>query len=250
MNPRVWVKYDKREYSRFCKCKWPTKHVLFVRVRYRRSQTSRLNSPMRNNLQYKDTISNRCGCFTLSILAVKIQSNRKLNTVECRYKAVQYNRISHTALQQPRQNKHRNSYSQKTPHMSPWCVCCEDLGENWPHYNGTGHHNTSLDTTLQWRHNVCSTFCSGANQREHQSSASLASVRGIHRWPLNSPHKGPVTRKMFPFDDVIVNTHQIRSELPTWHDMHKIVTWLTHWGWVTHIWTVTRASVGLLDPQG
>ena len=46
--------------------------------------------------------------------------------------------------------------------------------------------------------------CSGADQRKHQSSASLAFVRGIHRWPVNSPHKGPVTRKVFPFDDVII----------------------------------------------
>ena len=45
---------------------------------------------------------------------------------------------------------------------------------------------------------------SGADQRKHQSSASLAFVRGIHRWPVNSPHKGPVTRKMLPFDDVIM----------------------------------------------
>ena len=51
---------------------------------------------------------------------------------------------------------------------------------------------------------VCSTVCSHVNQRKHQSSASLAFVRGIHRWPVNSPHKGPVTRKMFPFDDVII----------------------------------------------
>ena len=35
--------------------------------------------------------------------------------------------------------------------------------------------------------------------------ASLAFVRGIHGWPVNSPHKGPVTRKMFPFDDVIMS---------------------------------------------
>ena len=41
------------------------------------------------------------------------------------------------------------------------------------------------------------------DQRKHKSSASLAFVRGIHRWPVNSPHKGPVTRKMFSFDDVI-----------------------------------------------
>ena len=52
---------------------------------------------------------------------------------------------------------------------------------------------------------VCSTVCSGTDQRKHQGSASLAFVRGIHRWPVNFPHKGPVTRKMFPFDDVIMN---------------------------------------------
>ena len=51
---------------------------------------------------------------------------------------------------------------------------------------------------------VCSTVCSGTDQRKHQSSASLAFVRRIHRWPVNSPHKGPVTRKMCPFDDVIM----------------------------------------------
>ena len=44
----------------------------------------------------------------------------------------------------------------------------------------------------------------GADQRKHQSSASLAFVMGIHRWPVNSPNKGPVTRKMFPFDDAIM----------------------------------------------
>ena len=51
---------------------------------------------------------------------------------------------------------------------------------------------------------VYSTVCSGVDQRKYQSTVSLAFVRGIHRWPVNSPHKGPVTRKMFPFDDVIM----------------------------------------------
>ena len=51
---------------------------------------------------------------------------------------------------------------------------------------------------------VYSTVYSGADQRKHQSSASLAFVRGIHRWPVNSPHKWPVTRKMAPIDDVIM----------------------------------------------
>ena len=41
---------------------------------------------------------------------------------------------------------------------------------------------------------------SGTDQRKHQRSASLAFVRGIHRWPVNSLHKGPVMGKMFPFD--------------------------------------------------
>ena len=49
-----------------------------------------------------------------------------------------------------------------------------------------------------------STVYSDADQRKHQSSASLAFVRGIHRGPVNSPHKRPVTRKMLPFDDVIM----------------------------------------------
>ena len=50
---------------------------------------------------------------------------------------------------------------------------------------------------------VCLSVCSVADQRKLQSSMALAFVRRIHRWPVNSPDKGPVTRKMFPFDDVI-----------------------------------------------
>ena len=53
---------------------------------------------------------------------------------------------------------------------------------------------------------VYSTVYSDADHRKHQSSASLAFVRGIHRGPVNSPHKWPVTRKMFPFDDVIMSS--------------------------------------------
>ena len=80
-------------------------------------------------------------------------------------------------------------------------------------YNGSSYFTIN---GLQWRHNerdgvsnhgisvVYWTVCSGADQRKHQSSASLAIVRGIHRWQVNSPHKGPVTRKMFAFDDVIM----------------------------------------------
>ena len=52
---------------------------------------------------------------------------------------------------------------------------------------------------------VYSTIYSGADQRKHQSSASPAFVRGVHRWLVNSPHKWPVTQYMFPFDDVITS---------------------------------------------
>ena len=61
---------------------------------------------------------------------------------------------------------------------------------------------------------VYSTVYSGADQSKHQSSVSLAFVKGIHRWPVNSPHKEPVTRKMFTFDDVIMWwSHQWESNM-------------------------------------
>ena len=58
---------------------------------------------------------------------------------------------------------------------------------------------------------VYSTIYSDADQRKHQSSASLAFVCGIHRWPVNSPHKWPVMRKIFPFDDVIMILGMFRN---------------------------------------
>ena len=77
--------------------------------------------------------------------------------------------------------------------------------------------NLSWDWTLQWHHmsavasqitgisTVCSSICSGADQRKHQSSVSLAFMRGIHWWPVDYPHRRPVTQKMFPFQDSIMN---------------------------------------------
>ena len=54
---------------------------------------------------------------------------------------------------------------------------------------------------------VYSTIYSGADQRKHQSSASLAFVRRIHRSPVNSPHKWPIPRNKFPFKDGIMHFH-------------------------------------------
>ena len=75
--------------------------------------------------------------------------------------------------------------------------------------------------SLQWRHDECETvsnhqrlYCLSncrfrCRSKNHQSSASVAFVRGIHRWPVNSPHKRPLTRKMFPFDDVFIMISKI-----------------------------------------
>ena len=70
--------------------------------------------------------------------------------------------------------------------------------------------------SLQWRHNELTGVSNHlphdcllnrlfrSRSKKHEISASVTFVWGIHRWPVNSPHKGPVTRKMFPFDDVII----------------------------------------------
>ena len=91
---------------------------------------------------------------------------------------------------------------------------------------------------------VYSSVYSGTDQRKQQSSVSLAFVRGINRGPVNSPHKGPVTRKMFPFDDVIMSlfpsqfkfdenlvwfhlcyntTLMMATKFSTWHDSWSLV---------------------------
>ena len=69
---------------------------------------------------------------------------------------------------------------------------------------------------------VYSSVYSNADQRKHPSSASLAFVRGIHQGPVNSPHKWPVTRKMFPFDDVIMlKSTPVKS--PRWYALSLYV---------------------------
>ena len=71
------------------------------------------------------------------------------------------------------------------------------------------HHNAVIISAMASQITsltiVYLTVYSGADQRKHQSSASLDFVRRIHRWPVNSPHKSPVTRKMFPFDDIFMH---------------------------------------------
>ena len=80
--------------------------------------------------------------------------------------------------------------------------------------------------SLQWRHNVrdgvsthqrLDCLLNRLFRRRSKKTPKLrvtGFVRGIHRWPVDFPHKGPVTRKMFPFDDAVMS-------------------W-SHWGRVTH----------------
>ena len=92
-------------------------------------------------------------------------------------------------------------YSLDSPHKGPV------FAEGVPHFNAVIMGTVaSQDIGVSI---VYPTVCSGAHQRKHQSSASLAFVRGIHQWPTNSPHKGIVTREMFPFDDVIMPCHEV-----------------------------------------
>ena len=84
--------------------------------------------------------------------------------------------------------------------------CC--TMNSW-HYGKTLNHYSDITMTAMASQitgvsTVCSTVCSGTDKRKHQSSAPKAFVGVIHRWPMDSPHKGSVTRKMFPFDGIII----------------------------------------------
>ena len=101
-----------------------------------------------------------------------------------------------------------------------WRVYCEELGANWPCYKCTAlcgitmltvmlccasvtfyvYHPRSIflapEKALQWRHNGRDSV---SNHQPHHCLRA-----GNYRGPVNSPQKWPVTRKMFPFDDVIM----------------------------------------------
>ena len=89
-----------------------------------------------------------------------------------------------------------------------------------------GYFITAISSQITSLAIVYSIVYSDGDQRKHQSSASLAFVREIQRGPVNSPHKWPVTRKMFPCDDVIMS-----SECPDqlWNVRRCVEKWLTHW---------------------
>ena len=77
---------------------------------------------------------------------------------------------------------------------------------------------------------ICSTISSGTDQRKHQSSASLAFMRGIHWWPVDSLHKGPVMQEMFPFDELIMGQWSVGAV--TGHALQAEPS-ITQWGKLT-----------------
>ena len=94
------------------------------------------------------------------------------------------------------------------------------LHDRTPHYNDVIMGAIAPQITSPTI--VYSSVYSGADQKKHQSSASVAFVWGIHRWPVDSPHKWPVTWKMFPFDDVIMCVAD-PTMTTKWHAPHDRV---------------------------
>ena len=85
---------------------------------------------------------------------------------------------------------------------------------------------------------VYSTVCSGANQRKYQSSASLAFVRGIHRWPVDSLHKGPVTRKCSHLMTSSCNDVEFSSDC-----LHELHSRPRHHGYAVHEFITLRKLI-------
>ena len=81
-----------------------------------------------------------------------------------------------------------------SPNKNGHCPIC--------HYNDVIMSAMASQITSVWI--VCSIVCPSIDQRKHQSSASLAFVRGIYQWQVISYRERPVTRRKFPFDDVIM----------------------------------------------
>ena len=117
--------------------------------------------------------SNQCGLLSMQALGHVLQHHqwRKVGVIN----RTDYPTVPH----------HRRYISQNTPHYCDLIM-------------------TTIASQITILTIVYSIVYSDADQIKHQSSASLAFVLGIHRRPLNSPHKRPVTRKMFLFDDVIM----------------------------------------------
>ena len=102
---------------------------------------------------------------------------------------------------------------------------------HWVHYSDA--IMSPITSQITRITSVYSTGCSGTDKKRHQRTLSLAFVRGIHRWPVNSLHKGPVTWKGFPFHDVIMEWGKAVKLMP-WSPPRQILDPTSH---------VTRKSI-------
>ena len=144
------------------------------------------------------------------------------------------------------------SHGQHKSHI--WCSPCKCQCHihKW-HYNDV--IMSAIASQITSLTIVYSIVYLGADQRKHQSSASLAFVRGIYRWPVNSPHKGPVTRKMFPLHDVIMTELFITAHVdvlaPKGAKPSAYRAWIknyTHTYTYTHIYIYFFASMVINVP--
>ena len=110
----------------------------------------------------------------------------------------------------------------------------------WPVY-AIHHSDVIISAMASPGAIICSTICSGTDQRKHQSSTSQAFVRGIHWWPVDSPHKGPVMWKMLPSDDAMINMAVNRQQAivkPITNQLTDVYTFKiylnTTWYWIPH----------------
>ena len=71
-------------------------------------------------------------------------------------------------------------------------------------------------------------------------------MRGIHRGPVNSPHKRPVTRKMFPFDDVIMGEMFLLLPAECLFWAHTFDCWPDEACALDNIFTITERKVSSL----
>ena len=110
--------------------------------------------------------------------------------------------------------------------IRPRQLSCNDI-VTWSGYYIQYYSDVIMSAMASQSTSVYSSANSGTYQRKHQSSASLAFVRGIHRWPVNSPHKGPVTWKMFPFDDVIMSNKNTIATRFEWLSCKSFVKWIS-----------------------
>ena len=88
---------------------------------------------------------------------------------------------------------------------------CQQIGPSKP-------PSEFMSMPLQWRHNYRDGV---SNHQPHdcllnrlfrRRSKKTSKLRVNGRWTVNSPHKVPVTRKMFPFGDVIMAGKSLNSK--------------------------------------